>query len=658
MSTVPARVTPRARAALASPASPWPWIAVAALAVVAHLNVLPNPFVFDDWYNIPDNPYMVHPQGLRKMFGGNVWDFLGRVGIGNYYRPLMHLFHYAIYRLFGPQPGWFHLFCLLLHATVSLLVVALVRRLSGRHGVGVLAGLLFTVHPIHTEVLAWISCSPELLSSLFSLLTLILYLKATEAEGRRRVMLALAMGASLLVAQLSKEIGVMVPAVVVSYELLVRRRGPWQQVKERWPEYTALGVATLVYLALRVKALGGLVPVKQQTALAWPDHLWTCLALFYRYMSVTLLPTDLNFFRYYAPQHSPFDPLALAGLVSLGAFVALGVWLYRRRAPEVLGLPFYLLTLIPVFQLPYIFTGLLMVERAAYLPSVGFCWLAAAGLMKLHDRFGARPAAALAAMVLIAYAGRSAARMPDWRDEVEITREGLAHAPGFFHMHSVRGEALLRHDRPLEAVASLEESLRLREDYADAQNHLGRAYLLLNQPEAALRHYRRAAELCLRDGRPDSAARAWNNIGIVHRSLGNNQEAIAAYREAVRLDPDFAAVRNNLGFVLLLEGRVNEALAELRAAIRQDAALAQAHANLGLAHALSGQWSQAMAALAEAERLAPNNPEVHARIGDIHLARGEAEAARRRFRRALQLQPQNPRALAGMAAVRRREAQP
>lgn len=648
----------RARAALASPDSPWPWIAVAALAVGAHLNVLPNPFVFDDWYNIPENPYMVHPQGLRRMFGGNVWDFLGRVGIGNYYRPLMHVFHYTIYRMFGPQPGWFHLFCLLLHAGVSLLVVAVVRRLSGRHGVAVLAGLLFALHPIHSEVLAWISCSPELLSSLFSLLTILLYLRAVEAQGLRRALLALATGISLLLAQLSKEIGVMLPAVIVSYELLKRRRGPWQQLKERWPEYAALTVVTLVYLAMRVRALGGLVPVRQQTSLPLADHLWTSLALLYRYLAVTLWPMELNFFRYYRPQHGPWEPLVLAGFVSLLALVALGLWLYRRRAPEVLGLPLYLLPLLPVFQLPYIFTGLLMVERAAYLPSVGFCWLAAAGLMKLRDRFGARPAALLAALVLVAYAGRSATRMDDWRDEVEITREGLAHAPEFFHMHSVRGEALLRHNRPLEAAASLQEGLRLREDYADAHNSLGRAYWLLNQPEAALRHYRRAAELCLRDGRPDSAARAWNNIGIVHRSLDNNQEAMAAYREAVRLDPEFAAVRNNLGFLLLVEGRLQEAVVELRAAIGQDAALAQAHANLGLAYAMSRQWSAARAALAEAERLAPDNPEVHARIGDIHMAQGEPEAARWRFLRALQLHPQNPRALAGMAALRQREARP
>ena len=647
----PAQFWARGAFAQLSSHSPWPWIAVAFLAAATHAHGIANPFVYDDWAIIVENPYMIHPEAIRKMFAGHVASFLGSFGISNYYRPVMHLFHYCIYQLFGPRPEWFHLFCLALHVGVSLLVMAVVGRISGRHGVSWLAGLLFAVHPAHTEVVAWISCSPDLLSSLFSLLTIWLYLQSADARGGRRVLLAVAMGSSLLVAELSKEIGLFVPVIIVAYELLVRRRCQLTQLRFLWPEYTALAIATVGYLAARTYALGGFLPVPRQTTLAWTEHLWTCLALFYRYLVLLVWPLELNSLRYYRPNRSPLEPVVVAGGLCLVAFVVLGIWLYRRRDREVLCLPIYLLPLLPMFLLTYMSNVLLMIERAAYLPSVGFCWLAAAGLVRLAERFGTRPAVLLVATLLVFYTGRSAVRMSDWGDEIGLFQEGVARAPDPFHPLLFQGQALLRQNRPVEALASLREALRLRPEYAETHNSLGQAYSLLRQPQLALRHFQRAGQLWVKEGRADFAARARHNLGIVYRTLARNREAIAAYRQAVRLDPEFAAARNNLAFALLLEGQVEEAKGELRTAIARDPTLWQAHANQGLAYAMSGQWHLALAALSEAERLSPDNAEVQARIGEIHLARGELREARRRLRRALQLDPQNGRARAGVAEL-------
>ncbi len=636
---------------LFGPGSPWPWLAVALLAIFPHLNVIPNPFAYDDWSIIPENPYMHHPRAWQKMFGGNVWDFAGSVGISNYYRPVMHVFNYAIFQAFGAQPGWYHLFCLALHVGTTLLVMGVVRRFSGRHDVGLLAGLLFAVHPVHSEVIAWIACSPELLASFFSLLAILLYLRAAEARGASRALHLLAMAAALLTAQLSKEIGVMAPVVIAAYELLVRRKGPLDQIRERRLEYSVLAATTLIYFVMRVHALGALVPVRQEIVLDGKAYFLTCLALFYRFLALLVWPMDLNFFRYHKPSFSPFEPAVVAGFVCLALFVALAVWLYRRRAPESLALPLYLLPLLPMFQLPYLTTELLVTERAAYLPSVGFCWLLAAGLR--NKTTALRLAVILA--ILTAYTVRSAARMDDWRDEAALFDEGLDRSPGAYHLYAFWGDVLTRHNRPAEAVVRLREALRLREDYADAHNYLGMAYWLLEQPGPSLRHYHRAADLSMRQGRPDSASRSWNNIGIVHRSQGRIAEAVGAYRRALALDPAFASARNNLGYALLLENRVDEAIAELDGALADDPALGQAHANLGLAYAMRARpndFERALASLGRAERLMPGNAEVHARLGEIHLARGELAPARARFQRALALQPQNPRAQAGMASLR------
>jgi Flp pilus assembly protein TadD/uncharacterized membrane protein len=654
---------PRLRLAFTLPGSPWPWIAVAALAILPHLRALALPFIYDDWAIIANNPYMIDPHPMGKIFRTNVWGFAGQVAVSNYYRPLMHLYHYGIYQWFGARPGAFHLFCLLLHAAASLLVMRVVRRVSGNQATGVVAGLLFAVLPVHTEVTAWIACSPELLCGVFSLLAFVFYLRASEAAGPGRALLASGTAVLLLLAQLSKEVAVMLPAVIAAHELLVRRRGPLEQLKKCWPEYLALAAATLAYLAMRANALARLFPAREAAPLPVGEQLYTAVALFYRYLAVMLWPARLSFFRYYRTSSSPVEPAVLAGGLSLAAFLVLGVWLYRRRLPEVLALPLYLCLLLPVFVLPYLSEfgwltrgprGLLLIERAAYLPSIGFCWLAAAGLVKLRAKWSAISVGLAATIILGGYTARSAARLADWHDEVELFEEGFANSPDPSYLYVFRAEVLLRHNRPGEALVWLLQALPDHQDDADLQNLLGRAYLLRARPGPAVEHYRRAAELALKDGHRNAAARAWTNIGIVYRSLGRDQEAAAAYREALGQDPKFAPARSNLAYILLLEGQPREAVRELGAALAIEPGLWQAHANLGLAHAMLGRWDAAWLELNQAERLSPDNGEVQARMGEVLLARGELDAARSRFRRALQLEPQNSRALAGISALRSR----
>jgi len=646
-------VMERARAALFSPGSPWPWVAVACLALVPHLGVLANPFVLDDWAIIVENPQLSDPHAVRKIFSGHVASFLGPFGVSNYYRPMMHFFNYCIYRLFGPAPLWFHFFCLLLHAGISLLVMAVVRRMSESRPAGLLAGLLFAVHPANTEVVAWIACSPDLLASFFVLLALLFYFRCTEATGGSRVAWLAAMGAALLLADLSKEIGLLLPLVVVVYEAVVRRRPPAAQLKERRAEYAVLAVVTLAYLAARTWAVGGLLPVQRRAPLAFADHLYTAVALFYRYAALAVWPARLSSLRYYWPNHGPLEGAVILGWLSAGLVAGLAVWLCRRRSPHSLALLLYLLPLAPMFQLPYLANVLLMIERGMYLALAGFCWLAAAALVTAGKRFGAITAAVVAAVVLLGYTGRSAARIPEWGDEIGLFREGLKDAPDPFHPSLYLGEALLRHQRPAEAVAVLNEALRLRPGYPETHNDLGRAWLELGDAERAAHHYRRAAEIWTGESRRDFAARAWNNLGIARRAQQRHGEAIAAYRQALRLDPDLALARNNLGYTLLVENQVEQAVEELRAALARQPGFWQARANLGLAYAMRGQWDPALAELAEAERLSPDNPEVQARIGEVCLARGDRQGARRWFIRALAREPQNARARAGMEAVKR-----
>ncbi len=625
-------------------------MAIGALAVLLYLNVLPNTFIFDDWQQIVENPFLRRPDALNKIFTTSVLQFMGAVAVSNFYRPLMHVAFYGQFRLFGLNPGPYHALSILLHAGVCLLVFAVIARLSGRRLVAIATSLLFAAHPVHTEAVAWISAYPDLLCTFLSLLAVWLYLRAEEAGSRARHALHLLIGPVLLLALLAKEIAVAVPLLLVCCELTLRRAGWRAALRAAWPAYAAMAASAAIYLAARVHALKALMPAGRDPIP--PDvHLWTALALYFRYLWVQIWPVRLHAFYYLPTNQSPLEPLVLAGLLAVLATAALGWWLHRRQRPEVLAVPLYLLPLAPAFLLPYANIGWLMAERYLYLPSVAFCWLLAAALVAASERWGYRPIGAAFLILLVAYSARTVTRNRDWSDEIVFYRRTVADFPGFAHAHLNLGEALMRRNRLDEAREATEQAARLSPTFPDPHVNLGLICWRQGDTEPAIRHFQQAVELARSKGNRFVSSRALANLGVVYRNAGRPEEAVAALRQALEIDPQFASAYNNLGYALLVQGRIEEAVKNLRTALELEPTLDAAHANLGLAHAMKREWDVALSHLRQAERLNPRSSEVHARIGEVYLARGEVQTARQEFALALRLDPLNDRARAGLRAA-------
>ena len=649
----------------------------ALLAILVYLNTLPNSFIFDDWQQIVDNPFLRRADGLRKIFTTGVWEFIGGpVGVSNFYRPLMHTLFWLGFRWFGVNPAGYHALSIVLHAAVTLLVFLALGRLqlggptAGRGGptesvqerqqatlVAGLAAILFATHPVHTEAVAWISAYPDLLSALFSLLAIWLYLLADGAAGARRRVLLLLTGPVVLLGLLSKEIVVAVPAMLACYELAVRARTPGGDWRERvravWQAYASMAAAISLYLAARVAALDALMPAKS-ASLPPAQHLWTSVALYFRYLWVQIWPLELHAFYYMEPNRGSGELPVLAGVMAVAATLALGAWLYRRRRPEVMALPLYLLPLAPSFLLPYASVGLMMAERYLYLASVGFCWLAAAGLVALARRLGSAPLLACLLLVVPLYSARTVLRNADWSDDIVFYRQTTANFPGFPRVWLNLGEAYMRRGQLAEAREATEEAIRLDENYAEPHVNLGLIHQEQGDWDAAIRHYRRAAELAARQNKTFVLSRSLTNLAVTYRSMGRLDDAIAAGGLAVAVDPEFAGGHNNLGFALLVAGQVDEALAHFRRAVQMDPVLDVAHSNLGLALAMKGEWNEALNSLRRARELNPASGEVRARIGEVYLAQGSTEQARAEFTLALKLDPNNERAQAGMQAAESR----
>jgi tetratricopeptide (TPR) repeat protein len=614
-----------------------------ALALALFVNVLPNTFIFDDWQQIFENPYLRDPQGLRKIFTTNVWGFEGKHT--NFYRPLMHMAFWVNLRLFGFNPAGYHALSLLLHALASVLVYFVLRKLAGEDLVALFGALLFAAHPIHTENVCWISNYPDLMAAVFVLLAWLIY----EARWRRLPACA-ALFACVLLGLLSKEIAVVAPVMALATELHRRREG-WlpalaEVARTRWPEYLAMAAAGAVYFLLRAQALGGLMPYAQTRALPGEVKFFTNVALFFRYWAKLLWPADLNAFPHFPVSRGLQEPLVLLGALTILAFVAATVWLWRARRPEALGLILFAGALAPAFTLPYGDINILA-ERYLYLPSFGFCWLAASGavwLLRRKEVF----AVGLLVAVLGLYSTRTVLRNADWRSEIPFYEKTARQSPQMAEVFTLLGEAYLRRNLLPEALAATQRASELKARYAEAHNNLGQIYSRMNQPQRAVAEYRKAAAYALEQSYTLAAARAWNNIGYELHRAGKVGEAVAAYQRALELQPHFAGALNNLGYVRLLAGDDLEAERWLRAALREDPAMVPAVSNLGLLYLRRGDLDQAEAHLNQAVRMEPRDGEAVARLGDVAAARGDRPRAAQLYRRALELHPTNERAAAGL----------
>jgi Flp pilus assembly protein TadD len=446
------------------------------------------------------------------------------------------------------------------------------------------AGLVFAVHPVHVESVAWVQGRVDLLSSAGVLLAVILAVAGSEAPGRRRRLYWAASALAYLLGMLSKEVAIVAP--LLTAVVLAARADP-PGYRSLWHSRSLLvlhGLALLLYLGLRAAALGSPAP----GLLGGPPiggRLLLALHVIPVYLRLLVLPVGLN------PKHPvPVVSGFLDGEVLLGAglllcLAAVGC-LWARRPPGLApGLVWTAIAWLPASNLVPI-AGFVVAERYLYLPSVGFSLVVAgaatSGIVPGGRRRGA---VAVAAVALMALAGLAASQARIW-ENMRTFYEALAQRnPDSVLARNNLGSVYLGLGEDDRAEGAFREALRLQPGHPGALNNLG----ILAQRRGELVEARRLywEALRARPTQPDT----WNNLGSAYEAEGDLARAAGAYRQAVRLDRTRPQSLADLARVLAAQGERAQAVTLLQEAVALDPA--------------TPRWRSALAALRDAEQRSP-----------------------------------------------------
>jgi tetratricopeptide (TPR) repeat protein len=505
-------------------------------------------------------------------------SWIGRV------RPVLMFSYWVNSRISLEDTSSYHLFNVLIHALAGIFVFLVIRRLlewagtekSTRVPFAAFGALLFLLHPLQSESVAYISGRSDALCGMFGCASFAAYLyRRTPAISWTGVLPVLLLFAA---AVLTKEQAVVLPALFVLTDIWWNPERPLRALLANWRLYIflALGAAAGVVRLWSMIVGGGHsnagFAMKDFT---WYQYLFTQFRTVFAYLFNFVLPVNLTVDWDFPISHGILDHGSIFGLAGLLAMAA-AAWHYRRRFPLAgYGYFVFLILLSPTSSILPIQDPI--ADRRMYFPILGLILIAIDLLRRL--KVEPKVLAAGAAALLVAAALATHARAEVWSDPILLWRDTILKSPNKVRGHFQLAFAYFEQGRNDLAVVEFQKAAELKPPTADLLHDWGLALDALHQPEMALAKLRQSAAL-------DSTPQVFTQIAKVYAEQQKWAEALDALSVAERLDPNFAIVYLYRGKVFLNANRPAEAVAQYQRALAIDPQVPDGRHDLAIAQSM------------------------------------------------------------------------
>ncbi|MCH8904515.1 MAG: tetratricopeptide repeat protein [Bacteroidetes bacterium] len=555
------------------------------LTLVAFWPSVQNGFTnWDDQYYVTQN-YTIRQLTFKSV--ANSFSFSSSSFESGNYHPLTMLSYAIEYKFSQLNPATYHSTNLVLHLINTALVFFFIFLLSGRIIAAIITSLLFGIHPMHVESVAWISERKDLLYVLFYLLALIAYLRYTNRD-KQKIKFILLCFLCFALSLLSKAMAVTLPIVLILIDIYKRRKMTSSSILEKIP-FVALsvGAGILALVAQRSSEAFGALEVY-----TFMDRVVFAGYGLGMYLYKMFIPLQLSTFYPYPAEISGWFYSLPVLFIGIAAFV---FWSLKKTRLIFFGAGFFMVTILLVLQILPVGAAI-MADRYTYLPYVGLFFLISEGILLLIEKMKQRKlkvqvrtvSAILLVTVVIANIYLTRARCTVWKDSNTLWTDVIQNHPGVSMAYNKRSETYLLGDNYDMALGDLNKSISL----------------------------------------DDSNFNAWVNRGFVYSQQGNYDQAIIDFNKAIELNP-------NLAIAYVNRARTYEVKLEYETALLDIEKALEINPNLPMAYVIRGKIFNEQLRFDDAIIQCNLALSIDPQIADAYFFRAGAHYEKKEFQQAL-----------------------
>ncbi len=588
---------------------------------------LGNAFVrWDDGLLIYENPAIrgINFSNLKTIF--TTYD-------PELYIPLTLLSYQFDFLVSGTNAAWYHLHSLVLHILNAVLVVGFIKLLTKNTWVSILTGILFLIHPLNTEAVAWASGRKDLLSTLFFLLSTNLYLLRKKKWSLGCFALGLLAKVTILT----------LPAVFILIALFKKQKLDKKFWKDLLPYFVLMTVFAVIAFYGKTGVIDSSTPLEK--LLVAP------LSTVF-YLQKMIVPTGLSVIY---PLTGAIDLLSVRILIPLLICIGLvvfGLTHFYKRKTAFFCLAFFAVTLSPsllnLSKGDYLYFAS---DRYAYIPMIGILYLVSTLLLSLWNK-SQKIGSGLILVILCILCTFSVKQSLVWANSETLFTHTIEHYPEAHTAHNNLGNMYrTRNDLPA-SIDAYKEALRLSEEFSRGESasitqskmlsNLASAYRAKGDYTTALETLSKAYDLNPKN------SHLFLQRGIVLGVQGKYIDAEIEYLYAIKLVPNYTTAKINLGSLYINLGRAEEAVTLLEGATQENPFYPQAFYNLAAAYKKVGRNRESLEMYKKTVELQPAYVAARINLGIAYADRKKIDLAIEQFTEVLRYDPDNKKAMSAL----------
>jgi hypothetical protein len=496
-----------------------------------------TPTLKNNFVNLDDNSHLLDNYSIRALDVPHVQQIFTTT-VDKVYAPLTFLSFAVEYHFFKYTPFIYHWNNLLLHLAVTSLVFYFALQLGLPLRAALIGGLLFGIHPMHVESVAWVTERKDVLYAFFYMLSLCCYVHYLSTRDRAVYFATIAFG---ILSILAKPMALSLPLIMLVCDWLTKRKIDRWMIIDKIPHFIYIVAIAWITYSLNARVPGH--DVHSGVAI-W---IWTCVFYIHKFF----LPLVL------VPMYALPQPISLANPHYWGALVLftslIGILIVLRKERWVwFTALFYFFSMFFLFRYDNAVDKNIVADRFIYLPCLGICFLIGYALDRLFLKIGdnKKSNTNILSFVLIVMAlflgGKTFVQTQIWRASIPFWNHELKYYPDNALAYGNRGEAYSDIGKMDLAMADFNQSLKVDPTYAESYNSRGQVYGMSGKIDAALADFRKTIEL------QPHFDEAYNNIGIIYAMQKDMKQAAAFFKKALEIDPHNPEARNNYNMAIKL----------------------------------------------------------------------------------------------------------